>query len=130
MTVGKVLVARPRKEFDQTQFEKLCAIQCTEVEIAAWFDMSIDTLNARCHETYGECFADVFKKHSVDGKMSIRRNQFRLSEKNTAMAIWLGKQYLGQRDDSFYTPANPLPLTIKIEKDTDEPERQHPTETA
>ena len=24
--------------------------------------------------------------------------QFRLAEKNAAMAIWLGKQYLGQRD--------------------------------
>jgi len=123
-------VARPRKEFDQTQFEKLCSLQCTEVEIAAWFDMSVDTLNTRCVETYGEGFSETFKKHSVDGKMSIRRNQFRLSEKNTAMAIWLGKQYLGQRDDSFYTQANPLPLTIKIEKDDDESERQHPSDTA
>ena len=30
--------------------------------------------------------------------MSLRRYQFQLAQKNTAMAIWLGKQYLGQRD--------------------------------
>ena len=34
--------------------------------------------------------------------MSLRRNQFRLSEKSAAMAIWLGKQYLGQRDNVEY----------------------------
>ena len=30
--------------------------------------------------------------------MSLRRTQFRTAEKNTAMAIWLGKQYLGQKE--------------------------------
>ena len=31
--------------------------------------------------------------------MSLRRTQFKLAEKNPTMAIWLGKQYLGQRDN-------------------------------
>ena len=31
--------------------------------------------------------------------MSLRRIQYKLAEKNTAMAIFLGKQYLGQRDN-------------------------------
>ena len=30
--------------------------------------------------------------------MSLRRSQFRLAENNATMAIWLGKQYLGQKD--------------------------------
>ena len=30
--------------------------------------------------------------------MSLRRLQFRMAEKSPAMAIWLGKQYLGQTD--------------------------------
>lgn len=29
-------------------------------------------------------------------KIKLRRNQLKLSEKSAAMAIWLGKQYLGQ----------------------------------
>ena len=31
--------------------------------------------------------------------MSLRRIQYKLAEKNTSMAIFLGKQYLGQRDN-------------------------------
>ena len=30
--------------------------------------------------------------------MSLRRNQFKLAEKSAAMAIFLGKNYLGQTD--------------------------------
>lgn len=91
-------MARPRKEFDQEQFEKLCALQCTETEIANWFDMCRDTLIARIQEAYGEGFSTVYKKFSDEGKMSLRRFQFKLAEHNVAMAIFLGKQYLGQKD--------------------------------
>ena len=31
-------------------------------------------------------------------KISLRRNQLKLSEKSASMAIFLGKNYLGQRD--------------------------------
>jgi len=30
--------------------------------------------------------------------MSLRRSQFALAEKNATMNMWLGKQYLGQRE--------------------------------
>lgn len=33
-----------------------------------------------------------------EGRASLRRKQFAMAEKNPAMAIWLGKQYLGQAD--------------------------------
>ena len=91
-------MARPRKEIDQQQFENLCAIQCTLEEIAGVFDCHEDTIREWCKRTYKEGFPTVYKKHSQNGKMSLRRMQFRLAEKNASMAIWLGKQYLGQRD--------------------------------
>ncbi len=93
---------RPRKEIDEIQFEKLCGLQCTEEEIAGFFDCSIDTIERWCKRTYNETFAEAFKKHSAKGKMSLRRNQFKLSEKSAAMAIFLGKQYLGQKDNFEY----------------------------
>lgn len=31
-------------------------------------------------------------------KIQLRKNQLDLSKKSAAMAIWLGKQYLGQKD--------------------------------
>jgi hypothetical protein len=91
-------MARPQKEIDQKQFENLCGLQCTEEEIADFFDCSVDTISRWCKRTYDESFAEVYKKKSSKGKISLRRAQLRLAEKNASMAIFLGKQYLGQRD--------------------------------
>lgn len=91
-------MGRPQKEIDQSLFEKLCGMQCTLTEIAGIFDCSEDTIERWCKRTYDECFAETYKKHSAAGKLSLRRAQFKLAERSAAMAIWLGKQYLGQRD--------------------------------
>lgn len=89
---------RPKIEINQQNFESLCGLQCTLEEIAGFFKCSVDTIERWCKETYGETFAETYKKHSDVGKISLRRHQFKLAEKNATMAIWLGKQILGQRD--------------------------------
>lgn len=91
-------MGRPRKEIDQKIFENLCGIQCTEAEICSVFDCCEDTLNAWCKRTYGETFSDTYKKKRQLGKPSLRRMQWDLAKKNASMAIFLGKQYLGQSD--------------------------------
>lgn len=104
---------RPRKEIEKEAFEKLCGLQCTEVEICGFFGVTDKTLARWCDEKYGEKFSEVFKKYSQDGKISLRRVQFRLAEKSPAMAIWLGKQYLGQRDVQEVSIANSTDDTIR-----------------
>lgn len=94
----KNLGGRPRIDFNFELFEQLCTIQCTLVEISGVMKISEDTIESRCKEHYGAGFSDIYKKLSADGKMSLRRTQFRLAEDNPTMAIWLGKQYLGQKD--------------------------------
>ena len=89
---------RPPIEIEQNVFENLCKIQCTEEEIADWYKCSIDTVNNWCKKTYGTTFSEAYKKYSANGKTSLRRLQFKLAERNASMAIFLGKQYLGQRD--------------------------------
>lgn len=89
---------RPRKEINKEQFAKLCGIFCTEEEIAGFFDCSVDTVGRFCKREYGATFAETYKKLSYAGKISLRRAQFRLAEKNATMAIFLGKNYLGQAD--------------------------------
>ena len=91
-------MARPRIEIDKDQFEKLCGLQCTKEEIAGFFGCSEDTIERFCHRTYKESFAVVFAEKRTIGKISLRRSQFRMAETNVTMAIWLGKQYLGQTD--------------------------------
>lgn len=89
---------RPPKIIDKKQFEKLCSIQCTKEEVASFFNCSEDTIERWCKKEYNECFAVVFSQKRGIGKISLRRSQFQLAEKNPTMAIWLGKQYLGQTD--------------------------------
>ena len=92
-------MARPRKEIDQKQFENLCGLQCTLEEICGWFNITDKTLDNWCKRTYGSSFSEVFKQKRGTGKISLRRAQFRLAEKSASMAIWLGKQYLNQKDE-------------------------------
>lgn len=93
------------KAIDQKQFEKLCSMLCTEIEIAGYFGVTHDTVNAWCKKTYKKTFEEAFAELSVLGKISLRRYQFQQAETNPTMAIWLGKQILGQRDikDEPYT---------------------------
>lgn len=92
-------IGRPKKEINQKQFESLCAIQCTQEEICGVLDVDDKTLSKWCQETYEMSFSEVFRQKRQGGKASLRRNQWRMSETNPTMAIWLGKQYLGQRDN-------------------------------
>lgn len=93
-------MARPLKEIDKEQFENLCGLQCTKAEICGWFDVTDKTLESWCKRTYRAGFSETFSQKRGKGKISLRRAQFRLAEKNANMAIWLGKQYLGQSDSS------------------------------
>lgn len=90
---------RPRKQIDKSQFESLCGIQCTMEEVCQFFDCDEVTLNRWCRETYKKTFSQVFKEKKGVGKVSLRRSQYQLALKgNASMLIWLGKQYLGQRE--------------------------------
>lgn len=73
-------------------------MQCTLLEICSYFDVSTKTLEGWCKRTYGDNFSQVFAVKRGAGQISLRRMQWRLAEKSPAMAIWLGKQYLGQAD--------------------------------
>lgn len=97
-------MARPKKEIDWGQVEKLCAIQCTQEEIAQFFECCLDTLQNRSKDEMGVSFSEFYRQKRGLGKISLRRSQWQLavgdkfSKPNVAMAIWLGKQHLGQSD--------------------------------
>lgn len=109
---------RPKIEVDRDEVEKLCHMQCTAIEIAGFFDMSVDTLDLRCKEWGFNNFTDFFKRYSQGGKISLRRSQFSVAEKgNVTMLIWLGKQYLGQKErfDLFEDERYEEPETMQEE---------------
>lgn len=91
---------RPLKEIDEKQFEKLCGLQCTKLEICGWFDITDKTLESWCKRTYGKGFSETFEEKRAAGKISLRRAQYELALKgNATMLIWLGRNYLGQSED-------------------------------
>lgn len=99
---------RPKKEIDYDIVEKLSSIMCTQEEIASFLNVSVRTLQR------DEEFCRLYKKGQETGKMSLRRMQWKLAEKNTAMAIWLGKQYLGQNEKIEATIQKTPELKIEI----------------
>lgn len=116
---------RPKKEISQKLFESLCAIQCTEVEICSIFECCEDTLNSWCKRTYKSTFSEIYKSKCAAGKSSLRRMQWKLAEKSATMAIWLGKQFLGQRDNVDITVADAKGIALEelekmvMQSDTD-----------
>ena len=97
------MAGRPQKDIDKKDFEGLLSIQCTLSEVSAFLDFKLggcseDTIQRWCKRTYGLNFAAVANKMYQLGKIGLRRAQFRLAEKSAAMAIFLGKNYLGQTD--------------------------------
>ena len=93
---------RPRVMWDEAQWRQIdgmCAIQCTEGEIAGVMNVSTDTLERMVKDEWGINFAEYYKQKSDKGKMSLRRLQWKSAEAgNVAMQIFLGKQMLGQKE--------------------------------
>jgi len=100
------VAGRPKKVIDYEAVEKLANIQCTQEEIASFLNLSVRTLQR------DEEFCRIYKKGQDNGKMSLRRIQYKLAEKNATMALWLGKQYLGQKD-TFEVESKQL---VKVEE--------------
>lgn len=90
---------RPRKVvIDYKTLDGLCHIQCTGEEIASILEIDYDTLNENIMHDKGVGFSEYNKQKSDGGKASLRRRQWKLSETNPAMAIFLGKNLLKQSD--------------------------------
>lgn len=90
---------RPKIEIDWENFEKLCGLQCTEEEIADFFGCSVDTITRRVSEKYKTSFEEMFRRWKGMGRVSLRRLQWQAAKGGSVkMLIWLGKQYLNQKD--------------------------------
>lgn len=104
---------RPKIKIDFKQFEGFCLIQCSLAEIATFFNCSEDTIERRVREHYGVSFAEYFNKKRIGGLISLRRNLFKLSEKNAAVAIFLAKNWLGMKDSHEIEPGE-KPIILRI----------------
>lgn len=90
---------RPFKDVDWRMVEELCQLQCTKPEIVGVLGFSEDTLERAIKREYGIGYAEYYAQNSAGGKVSLRRRQRRLADEgNAALCIWLGKQWLNQKE--------------------------------
>ena len=89
-------MARPKVKIDLAELEKLCGMQCTDEEVAAFFDVSTKTIERR---RKNKRFREVMERGKAKGRVSVRRNLFRLANAgNIAASIFLSKNLLGYKD--------------------------------
>lgn len=97
-------------QIDLFQLERLCAIQCTDEELAGIFGVTTRTIeNKRKKPEY----AEAMRCGRAKGRLSVRRVKL-LERGNPSIAIWLGKQYLGQRDVTPIELSGPDGKQLKI----------------
>jgi hypothetical protein len=117
-------VGRPLIEINLNEVAKLCKMQATRDEICSFLEVDECTLQRRIKEADFQNFEAFYKKYSEGGKISLRRSQWKSAKDgNVTMQIWLGKQYLGQKEKNEYeeNQSRAIDMTIKfIEPDKKE----------
>lgn len=82
---------RPRKVLSPKKVAQLASFGLSTAEIAAALDCSADTIQRN--------YADVLKSGREKRNGSLRRKQYEIAMAgNATMLIWLGKQFLEQKD--------------------------------
>lgn len=99
--MAKIKTGRPQKEIDEKVVRKLCEIQCTDLEIAAFFEVDVSTIERR--------FAGQLYGWRYFGHSSLRRAQWKkgVEDGDTVMLKHLGKVFLKQGDEPTASSQQP-----------------------
>lgn len=90
---------RPPIEIDWAAVDDMAFIQCTQKEICSVLKISQTALLDNCKRIHGMTSQEYIQEKGEGGKESLRRCQYKTALKgNVTMLIWLGKQWLGQKD--------------------------------
>jgi hypothetical protein len=101
-------MARPRKKIDIEQLQKCAEKQWSDVEIAAFFRVSVKTLHRR--------YVQLIEEAKQRGKTKLRDLQWkRALEGSDKMIIHMSKHYLGQHDKmDIHETFEPLILNMPL----------------
>src|ERR1019366_10248818 len=88
------------------------SLHCTDEDLAAFFGVSVRTIETRRKKPE---FSEAMNGGGAKGRISLRRAQMKLVEKgNAPMSIWMGKQWLSQRDVMPIELSGPNGDAVKI----------------
>lgn len=76
-------IGRPLTFIDWDEVYKLVSYQCTQIEIAHFFNCSVDTIDRRAKAELGLSFADIWERKISLGKIRLRKAAFAHIEAGT-----------------------------------------------
>lgn len=103
------------KEITRKELEDILLCQCNKNEVLDYFCCTEKDLDNFCKKEYNKTFSQLQKEQNSLGKANLRKLQFEHAKQSVQMAIWLGKQYLGQEEkqkvqnDSKFVFVNDIP---------------------
>lgn len=88
---------RPPVQIDPEQIEKLAQLGATQVDMARFLDIAYSTLELKLQQPE---FRQALERGQGNLHISLKRKQVEMAlAGDRTMLIWLGKNYLGQRDN-------------------------------
>jgi hypothetical protein len=107
---------RPKKTIDHAQLKKIMTVNPSKTQIAAYFEMKLDTLNRIVKED--QEISDIIERGYENAKLTLRKLQWQAAyEGKVPMLIWLGKQWLGQTEKQEVTAHN---TNVEVSKSDEE----------
>lgn len=110
-------MARPKKEMDHKTFDTAIQLPLIKADLAKLMGCSERHIDNYVKERFGESFCVIQDQNRQNFRKNILGKQYELAMKgNTALLIWLGKQYLDQRENvETSVKADNLVLKLKYE---------------
>lgn len=94
---------------DKKKLQVLAATMCSYDDMALVFGVPVTMLR--------EHYQDVIDKGRAQARNGLRSSQFKLANSgNVVMQIWLGKQYLGQKDKTSTEVSGPDGGAVEVQQ--------------
>jgi len=92
-------MGRPKADIDWNKVDKYLQAQCDGVGIAGILGIHPNTFYLACEEKFKISFSEYSAQKRGEGRELLRAKQFQSAmEGDKTMLVWLGKQYLNQRE--------------------------------
>jgi hypothetical protein len=86
-------------KIDKNKFETLYRLPCPVEDICAYFVCTKDYLEDWCYLTYFMSLEEKLLQGEAIARIRLRQVQRDMAIRNGALTIWLGRQYLGQKNN-------------------------------
>lgn len=104
------------KQINWDEFEKLVSYDCTQAEVASFFDISISWLEDLVEREYGVKLSVIWSKKKLLGRVKLRKLQFaiveRMGQGAATMAIYLDKKMLPHEQPGYVPPTQDPSLLL------------------